>query len=94
MTEPLKLVPSKDEDDDDCLVEGVKRIEELVDELITVNEKLNEDLEAIRLALGIDRMEFARLRDDDFHGLLHATSGVVKSVEDVVAKLEKVLGYV
>ena len=53
MTEPLKLVPSKNEDDDDDLIDSVKRVDELVDELITVNEKLKDELEAIRLVLGI-----------------------------------------
>jgi len=95
MTEPLKLVPSKNEDDDDDLIDSVKRVDELVDELITVNEKLKDELEAIRLVLGIERIEFERLRENGFHGLLRVGAvQVIDTVDKVVEKLEKVLGYV
>ena len=95
MTEPLKLVPSKNEDDNDDLIDRVKRVDELVDELITVNEKRKEELEAVRIALRIDRLEFERLRENEFHGLLRVGAvQVIDTVDKVVEKLEKVLGYV
>jgi uncharacterized protein (DUF302 family) len=87
---PLKLVPME-EDDDDSVVGRVKRIDELVDELIAANEDLKEEMEKIRLALGMDRYDFDRFRQDGF--VLHHQITVSKDFDRVIEKLEKALGY-
>jgi len=86
----LKLVPME-EDDEDSVTGRVKRVDELVDELIMVNEGLREEMELIRLALGMDRYDFDRFRQNGF--ILHPKIPVAKDIDNVIQKLEKVLGY-
>jgi hypothetical protein len=90
MTEPLKLVSV--DDDEDTLVGQVKLIDELVDELIEANENLKEEMEQIRLALGMDRVEFLNFRQNGF--VLPRNGLIGKTINGVVTKLEKVLGRV
>lgn len=91
MADYLKLVPSNEKDDDDTLVGRVQKVDELVDELIEANEALKEEMEQIRLFLGMDRYDFDRFKQDGFK-LNHATA-VGKDLDALAAKLEKVLGY-
>ena len=91
MTEPLKLVPME-EDDETSILNRVKRVDELIDELIAANELLKEDMERMRLALGMDRYDFDKFRRDGF--ITQAQSDVVgQAIEGLVGKLEKVLGH-
>ena len=67
-------------------------VDELVDELIAANEALKEEMEKIRLALGMDRYDFDKFRRDGF--IAQAQSDVVgQAIECLVGKLEKVLGH-
>ena len=91
MADPLKLVPME-EDDETSVLNRVKRVDELVDELIAANEALIEEMEKIRLALGMDRYDFDKFRRDGF--IAQAQSDVVgQAIEGLVGKLEKVLGH-
>lgn len=91
MSGDLKLVLSNDDDDEDSIVGSVKRVDELVDELIAANAALKEEMEQIRLALGMDRYDFDRFKQNGFR--FDETTVVVKTIDAVVAKLEKALGY-
>jgi hypothetical protein len=91
MPDTLKLVLSNNDADDDSIEGQVKRVYELVDELIAANEELKEELDKIRLALGMDRIDFERFRQNGFR--FAASTGVVKALDAVTAKLEKVLGH-
>lgn len=87
----LTLVPSNEKEDEDSIVGRVKRVDELVDELIEANDDLKEEIEQIRLALGMDRHEFDKFKRDGYR----FTEGtlVVKSIDSVIGKLEKALGH-
>jgi hypothetical protein len=91
MSDNLKLVLSNDDADEDSIVGRVKRVDELVDELIAANAALKEEMEQIRLALGMDRYDFDKFKQDGFR--FNQSTAVVKAIDDVVEKLEKVLGY-
>lgn len=93
MTEPLKLVHSdKDDDEDDTIAERVKRVDELVDELIAANAALKEEMEKIRLTLGLDRYDFDRLKSDDIWKAV-ASSEVMRDLDKIELKLRKELDY-
>ena len=57
MSEPLKLVSDADEKED--LTTRLKTVDNLIDELIAEKEALKEEIEQIRLALGLDRSQVA-----------------------------------
>lgn len=91
MAGDLKLVLSNENADEDSLEGRVKQVGELVDELIAANEVLKEEIEQIRLALGMDCYAFDKFRRDGYR--FDEKTAVVRLVDEVVAKLEKVLGY-
>jgi hypothetical protein len=90
MADNLKLIPSDDKVADDSLGDRVKRVDELVDELITANETLKDEMDSIRLALGMDSHDFAKFKRDGFR----FTDGVkiAAAIAGVEQKLEKALG--
>jgi hypothetical protein len=90
---PLKLVPSKADNEEEDLVSRLKRLDTLVDELITEREEMKEEMEQVRLALGMDRYDFDRLRRDGIVGLTTADTVVATELNKLELKLRKELGY-
>lgn len=93
MSDSLKLVPpDKNIDDEEDLLTRLKGVDELVDELIAERDVLKEEMEQLRLALGLDSYDFDRLRKD---GIRHVVlnSKVTSELNKIELKLRKELGY-
>ena len=90
MSEPLKLVSDADEKED--LTTRLKTVDNLIDELIAEKEALKEEIEQIRLALGLDRYDFDRLRKDGIRHVI-VSSQVASELDKIELKLRKELGY-
>ena len=88
-TPPLKLVESASAYDDP--LDQVKELDGLIDNLIKQNANLKEDLDNIRIALGMTRIEFEEFKDRGFK-LERNLPPVEKALDDIIQKLEKVLG--
>ena len=91
MVEPLKLVsePKKKE----TLVGRVEKLDELVDELIEANEDLKEELEQIRLGLGMSHVDFASFKDNGYRITAGMGGEAMVILEKSIDKLKKILGY-
>ncbi len=87
-TPPLKLVANEAAYDDP--LDQVKEIDGLIDDLILINTSLKEDLDNIRLALGMTRIEFEAFKERGFK-LERNLPPVEKALDEIIQKLEKVL---
>jgi hypothetical protein len=90
MNEPLRLVPSEKEKIV-TLTAQAERVDKLVDELIAYNESLKEQMEQVRLALGIDHYDFDRLKSGDY--VFSKSTEVGKVLRTLADKLEAALGH-
>jgi len=71
---------------------SVRELEELVLELKEACDGFRDDLDNIRSALGIYKIDFARWRENKFEGIVNLhdeDKGLVKVIDDLKAYLEK-----
>lgn len=66
---PMSLVVNKD-NEEDSLEDRVGHLKGLVDSAVREISYLNEEFEKLRDSLGLSRIDFARLRSQDFVGVI------------------------